>query len=64
MPVKFIERKTLVQKACDGTYSGRRCTPKDVALKDNLLDAYVKEFNLEMTEISVQTYIKFDKVRE
>ncbi len=64
MPGRFIEKKTLVQKACDGTYSGRRCTPKDVVFKENLLNAYLKEFSLEMTQISVPTYVKFDKVRE
>ena len=63
MPPKFITRKTLVEKATDGTYSqGRRITPRDPSFKENVLKAYLEEFSITEVEITVDTYIKFDKV--
>ena len=63
MPGKFVLRKTLIEKATNGTYTdGLRCTPKDCAFKELLLKAYVEEFSITRAQITVDTYIKFDKV--
>ena len=63
MPPKFITRKTIIEKATDGTYSqGRRITPRDPSFKENVLKAYLEEFSITEVEITVDTYKKFDEV--
>ena len=63
MPPRFITRKTIIEKATDGTYSqGRRCTPRDPSFKENVLKAYLEEFSITEVEITVDTYKKFDEV--